>query len=129
MVAQKDRIVAPSLAFTERLVGVVGIALISVGVLYALDRVRFETVAGVVVAISFITAGALLFGYGRCTSSEDGRAFRLLGIGGLVGGSGMIAFGVLAEFIELPAFGLLDVIFFLMYGLLLASLGAMPSVR
>lgn len=129
MVSQKDRISAPSLAFTERLVVVVGMALISAGALYASDRARFETVAGLVAAIGFITAGALLLGYGRRTSSEDGRAFRLLGTGGLVGGSGMITFGVVAEFVELPAFGPLDIIFFSMYGLLLASLVAMPSVR
>ena len=113
----------------ERWVVAVCVALLVTGVAYVIAPSTFGDVAGIVAAIGNLTAGWLLSRYGRRTESEDGLAFRLLGAGAIVGGSGMILFGVAASFIELPVFGPLDTVFFVMYGLLLASLVYMPSVQ
>lgn len=113
----------------DRWVVIVCVALVATGVAYAIDPGTFKDAAGIVAALGNLTAGWLLSRYGRRTDSEDGLAFRLLGAGAIVGGTGMILFGVVSSITELPVFGPLDVVFFTMYGLLLASLAYMPSVQ
>ena len=129
MAAQTASRIRLRLTAVERWVAFVSVAVVLVGIAYVSDREAFRDSAAVVAAITNITAGVLLTRYGRTTESEDGRAFRLLGAGALVGGSGMILFGLVSSFFELPVFGPLDIVFFVMYGLLLASLAYMPSVQ
>lgn len=107
----------------------IAVVLMATAVLFAIDGDSYAAMALVVTAVANGMAGVLLHRYGRTTQSDDGRSFRLLGIAAMLGGFGMILFGVVSQFVELAAFGPLDIVFLAMYAALIGALAYMPSPR
>lgn len=105
------------------------LAIAGVGVAYSVSPSGVEGVAVVTAVTGFVSAGVMILRYARRTTDDDARSFRLIGLALVLGGTGMISFGIIDQFIVVPAFGVLDSVFFVMYGLLLASLAFMPSVK
>lgn len=104
-------------------------ALAVVGVAYSISPSTAEDAAVVTAVVGFVSAGVMILRYGRRTLNDDARSFRLIGMALILGGTGMISFAIVDQFIVVPAFGVMDSVFFVMYGLLLASLAFMPSVK
>jgi signal transduction histidine kinase len=108
-------------------VGLLPLACLAGG-LYAYDNVRFIAVAAIVAAAGFFSGGRLLVRYGRTSRNDDRHAFLFIGVGLQIAGVWMIATGLIAEVIEVGAFGPLDFGFFLAYGLFLTGLVRFPTV-
>jgi signal transduction histidine kinase len=109
----------------------VGILLLAclAGALYAFDSDRFLEVAAITAAAGFFSGGRLLVRYGRTSPNDDRKAFLFVGVGLKIAAVWMIATGLIAEVVEVGAFGLLDFGFFLAYGLFLAGLVRFPAVN
>ncbi|MDH3250276.1 MAG: hypothetical protein OEQ47_15005, partial [Acidimicrobiia bacterium] len=76
--------------------------------LYASDGDRFLAIAAITAAAGFFTGGWLLVRYGRTSENDDRHSFLFIGIGLQIAGVWMVTTGLIAEVIEVGAFGILD---------------------
>lgn len=129
MTAQTATLIKGRLQTSESVAAVAIIALALSVIGFLVSPESFFTAVAISAALGFVIGGNALYRYGSKTVADDARSFKLIGGGVQAAGAWMIVSGVAAEFHDLPAFGLIDLVFLAAFGVMLAGLAMFPTVN
>lgn len=106
------------------------IAVVAMAMLGAfISRPFAEAWGAPVMAVGYAVAGVLFLRRPRSDESKEGKAWRLIGIGLVVGALGVVAMGAATLVFDPPAFGPLDLFFLTAYSFSLAGFWVLPHLE